>query len=187
MKNVGKRRGVKGWATLVVAAGAGFASVLGAGWATPALADEAEMMGTIAGAAEVCGAGQKLDDYEVIAGNILLNKTYTKDAQRSAIFNYALGKTKGRKKQELLPVMSCDDFLAYFNNMDIFKATVYADGTVKLTDGTVLKSTKGAADPSAARGAGASGAGGVASAAAGAGAQYSKGNSSRGAMIKRPE
>lgn len=112
-----------------------------------AFESEATMMGLLAGAAEACGAGKKLDDYELIAGNILLNKAPTIEAQKKAVFEYALAKIKGNKRQKNFPIISCEEFLTQFAEQDIFMATVYQDGTVKLSDGTIIPSNKGKPQP----------------------------------------
>lgn len=110
---------------------------------------EAELMGAMAGGAWACGAIDDMKTFELIAGNILLNKAATKDEQIDAIEAYSLAKITAYRKQKRYPNISCKDFLRDFRKMEIFNSTVYSDGSVKLYDGTMLKSNRGNPDFSA--------------------------------------
>ena len=112
---------------------------------------EAEIMGALAGGAWACGAIDDMKTFELISGNILLNKATTKEEQIEAIEAYSLAKITAYRKQKRLPNISCQDFLRDFRKMEIFNSTVYSDGSVKLYDGTLLKSTNGKLDPSVAQ------------------------------------
>ncbi len=112
---------------------------------------EAEMMGAMAGGAWACGAIDDMKTFELISGNILLNKATTKEEQIKTIEAYSLAKITAYRKQKRYPNISCQDFLRDFRKMEIFNSTVYSDGSVKLYDGTVLKSNRGNPDFSAAK------------------------------------
>ncbi len=99
---------------------------------------EAQIMGTLAGAAWACGADKSLRNFEVISGNILLNKARTKKGQELAIEQYAEAKLNGYRAQKRLPKVKCDLVLERFEKQDIFNSTVMSDGSVKLPDGTWL-------------------------------------------------
>ena len=109
---------------------------------------EAEIMGAMAGGAWACGAIDDMKTFELISGNILLNKAATKDEQIKAIEAYSLAKITAYRKQKRYPNISCQDFLRDFRKMEIFNSTVYSDGSVKLYDGTMLKSNRGNPDVS---------------------------------------
>ena len=111
---------------------------------------EAEIMGAIAGGAWACGAEEDMKTFELISGNILLNKATTREEQVKAIEAFALAKITAYRKQKRYPNISCPDFLRDFRKMEIFNSTVYSDGSVKLYDGTILKSTRGNPDISVA-------------------------------------
>ena len=100
---------------------------------------EAEQMGTMAGLAYACGAKQKLKDFELIAAHILADKSATSDEAEKKLREFNTMKYRYMKKQKDAPRMSCKEILEHFDNMPIFQSTVYADGTVKMFDGTVLK------------------------------------------------
>lgn len=99
---------------------------------------EAEIMGTLAGAAWACNAGESLINFEIIAGNILLNKAKTRKAQERAIDEYALAKLNAYKAQKRNPKVSCRNVIARFEAQEIFQSTVLADGRVRLPDGSWL-------------------------------------------------
>ena len=117
------------------------------GLSVPALAQErtaanmslAEQLGTAAGLAHACNAGKMLEDYEVISSRLLANKADTLEAEKEAYRSYAEAKFRSFKMHKTEPQMSCAEILAYFKKMDIFKFVVYADGSVKMNDGTLLK------------------------------------------------
>lgn len=99
---------------------------------------EAQIMGTLAGAAWACGADKSLRDFELIAGNILLNKAQTKTGQQLAIEQYAQAKLNGYRAQKRFPKLNCDIVIERFEKQDIFNSTVMSDGSVKLPDGSWL-------------------------------------------------
>ncbi|MBQ4472457.1 MAG: hypothetical protein II942_04375 [Alphaproteobacteria bacterium] len=100
---------------------------------------EAEQMGTLAGLAYACGSKQKLKDFELIAAHILADKSATSEEAEKKLQQFNKMKYRYMKKQKDSPRMSCKEVLEHFNNMPIFQSTVYADGTVKMFDGTILK------------------------------------------------
>ncbi len=112
---------------------------------------EAELMGAMAGGAWACGAIDDMKTFELISGNILLNKATTKEEQVKALESYSLAKLTAYRKQQRYPNISCQDFLRDFRKMEIFNSTVYSDGSVKLYDGTILKSNRGTPDLQAAQ------------------------------------
>lgn len=107
---------------------------------------EADLMGAMAGGAWACGAEKDMKTFELIAGNILLNKSATKEEQIKAIEDYSMAKLTAYRKQKTFPNISCSAFLRDFRAMEIFNSTVYEDGSVKLYDGTYLPSNRGNPD-----------------------------------------
>lgn len=105
---------------------------------------ENEQLGMMAGLALACNAGGKLDDYELIASRILSNTSQTDADERKANRVYAEAKFKAYREHKTSPNATCGEILDTFNHLPIFKSTVYADGTVKMPDGRILKPRKGA-------------------------------------------
>jgi len=100
---------------------------------------EAEQMGVMAGLAYACGSTQKLKDFELIATQILANKSTSDEETNQKLQQFATTKYRYMKRQKDSPRMSCKEVLEHFNNMPIFQSTVYSDGTIKMYDGTWLK------------------------------------------------
>lgn len=101
-----------------------------------------EQLGMMAGLALACNAGGKLDDYELIASRILANTVQTDAEEKKAVQEYAQAKFKAYKEQKNTPQATCGEILDTFNHLPIFKSIVYANGTVKMPDGRILKSRK---------------------------------------------
>ena len=100
---------------------------------------DAQQLGTIAGLALACNAGNRLDDFQLISSYIIANQA-TSEAQRKKAFEqFAEEKMRTYNMQKAEPRESCKTILEHFYNMPIFGATVYADGTVKFSDGRILK------------------------------------------------
>lgn len=109
--------------------------------------NENEQLGMMAGLALACNAGGKLDDYELIASRILANSSQTDLEEKKAVRQYAQAKFKAYKEQKETPQAGCSEILESFEHLPIFKSVVYADGTLKMPDGKVLKPRAGAQKP----------------------------------------
>lgn len=108
---------------------------------------ENQQLGMMAGLALACDAGGKLDDYELIASRIIANQAQTDADERKAVREYAEYKFGTFKEQKENPQASCGEVLDTFSHLPIFKATVYADGSVKMPDGRLLKPREGSKLP----------------------------------------
>lgn len=100
---------------------------------------EAEQLGITAGTALACNAGGKLDDFELIASRIIANKALTKADENKGYHEFAEAKFRAYNEQRENPQIPCGDVLASFSRLPIFKSVVYADGGVKMYDGSYLK------------------------------------------------
>lgn len=100
---------------------------------------EAEQLGITAGTALACNAGAKLDDFELIASRIIANKALTATAEEAGYREYATSKLRAYQEQKNTPQETCGEVLASFNHLPIFRSIVYADGSLKMYDGTFLK------------------------------------------------
>lgn len=108
---------------------------------------ENQQLGMMAGLALACDAGGKLDDYELIASRIIANQAQTDADERKAVREYAEYKFSTFKEQKENPQASCGEVLDTFSHLPIFKSTVYADGSVKMPDGRLLKPREGSKLP----------------------------------------
>ncbi len=99
---------------------------------------DAEQLGTVAGLAAACKA-QKLDDFELIASRILANQSETDEAELANVRLYASTKYSILRRHKKNPQMTCAEIIDHFNKLPLFDSVVYADGTVKLSDGTWSK------------------------------------------------
>lgn len=100
---------------------------------------EAEQLGITAGLALACNAGARLDDFELIASRIIANKAQTKAEEDKGFHQFAESKLNSYMEQRNNPQVPCGVVLESFNNLPIFKSVVYADGGLKMYDGTYLK------------------------------------------------
>lgn len=100
---------------------------------------EPEQLGITAGTALACNAGGQLDDFELIASRLIANKALTEAAEKEGYRAYAEAKFNAYSEQRKNPQMSCGQVLDSFRNLPLFRSVVYADGTIKMYDGTYLR------------------------------------------------
>lgn len=110
--------------------------------------NEAQQLGMTAGIALACNAGGKLDDFELIASRIIANKALTPEAEKEGYEEYAVSKFNAYNMQRKNPQASCGEVLDSFSRLPIFKSVVYADGGVKMYDGSYLKPLRPVTKPS---------------------------------------
>ncbi len=107
------------------------------------LLEEAALLGTMGGLAEVCGENsKKLSDYELIAARLIANKADSEKEEVRGYRRYAEEKATAIRRQKNKPQMSCAEVVSRFEKMTIFKSVVYSDGSLKLSDGTFLKAKR---------------------------------------------
>ena len=100
---------------------------------------EAQQLGITAGTALACNAGSRLDDFELIASRIIANKALTAEAEQKGYREFAESKLRAYNEQRNNPQESCGAVLDSFKHLPIFRSVVYADGGVKMYDGSYLK------------------------------------------------
>lgn len=111
-------------------------------WILPVMAaklsifDEADQLGTMAGLASACGAGEKLDNYELIAARLIANKSDSEEQEKEGYRRYAAEKFRAMQEHKKSPKMTCGEILNRFQKMPLFKSVVYKDGSLKFYDGT---------------------------------------------------
>ena len=100
---------------------------------------EAEQLGITAGLALACNAGGKLDDFELIASRLIANKAQTEQEEQKGYREFAESKFNAYTEQKNDPKESCGAILDSFNRLPLFRSVVFADGGLKMYDGTYLK------------------------------------------------
>ncbi len=100
---------------------------------------DAEQLGMLAGWAMACGAEKKLEDFEIIASRLLANQSATDELEKHEVQVYTQAKWVALQQQKKGNLADCHEILEGFNNLPLFNATVYADGSVKLPDGAWSK------------------------------------------------
>ena len=103
---------------------------------------ELQQLGITAGVAQACGVGEKLKTFELIANRIIVNPTATAEEEKKQLKEFAAYKLAAYNEQKQQPALSCQEISRRFNNLPIFKSVIYADGTIKLPDGRVIKPTR---------------------------------------------
>lgn len=111
-------------------------------WATSAQAqmpymEEVKALGAIAGQGLACGS-TKFDTFELLSRAILLSKSPSDALQNKAIYAYSEAKANAYMSKEIDGFYECAEIIRLFDQQDIFKATLYADGTLKMPDGQIV-------------------------------------------------
>lgn len=99
--------------------------------------EEVRALGAISGQGLACGS-TKFDTFELLARAILLTKSPTDKLQNDAIYAYSEAKANAYMSKEMDGFFDCASINRRFDNQEIFKATLYADGTIKMPDGQIL-------------------------------------------------
>lgn len=99
--------------------------------------EEMRALGAIAGQGLACGS-TKYDTFELLARAILLTKSPTDKLQKDAIYAYSEEKANVYMSKEIDGFYDCTAIVRRFDNQEIFKAVLYADGTLKMPDGNIL-------------------------------------------------
>lgn len=103
--------------------------------------DEAKTLGIIAGQGLACQAA-KYQTFELLARAIILTKSPSDNLQSEGLKAYMKEKADIFVSKQLDGFADCPEIAARFDNQDIFKATLYADGTIKMPDGQIITPRK---------------------------------------------
>jgi len=112
------------------------------GLATPAYAqmsyeDEARALGAIAGQGLACGSA-KYDTFELLARAIILTKAPNDELMDKGLKIFTEEKADVFVSKQLDNFADCANIVSRFDAQDIFKITLYGDGTLKMPDGKIL-------------------------------------------------
>jgi len=109
----------------------------GSAWAQMSYLDEAKALGVVAGQGLACKAS-KYHTFELLARAIILTKSPSDYLQGEGLRAYMEEKANVFVAKQLEGFYDCPDIAVRFDNQDIFKATLYADGTIRMPDGQVF-------------------------------------------------
>lgn len=99
--------------------------------------EEARALGIVAGQGLACGSS-KYDTFELLARAIILTKSPSDAQQNKALKIFTEEKADVFVTQQLNNFADCQNVVKRFDAQDIFNATLYGDGTIKMPDGQIL-------------------------------------------------
>lgn len=103
--------------------------------------DEVKALGAVAGQALACNS-PKYDTFELLARAIMISKAPTDKMQADGMYTYNEAKANAYVSKQMDGFFECDRFNNVFSKQDIFKATLYRDGTIKMPDGNIITPRK---------------------------------------------
>lgn len=98
---------------------------------------EVKALGVISGQGLACGSS-KYDTFELLARAILLTKAPSDRLRRDAVYAYSEAKADAYLSKQMDGFYECAQINRRFDAQEIFKAVLYADGTIKMPDGQIL-------------------------------------------------
>ena len=99
--------------------------------------EEVKALGLVAGQGLVCNAS-RYDDFEMLARAILLTKAPSDSALQRGVRVYNEAKADAYISKRMDGGYLCGEIRERFDNQDIFQATLYEDGTIKMPNGQLL-------------------------------------------------
>lgn len=97
--------------------------------------EEMKALGTVSGNGLACGAS-KYETFEMLARALLITKAVSDENQEEGMRAYNTAKADAFLAKISDGMYNCSEINARFNNQKIFKATLYADGTIEMHDST---------------------------------------------------
>lgn len=98
--------------------------------------DEVKALGAVAGQGLACGS-TRIDTFEMIARVILITKAVSNAEQAAGMRAYNEEKANAYISKQLDGFFECTQIVRRFDNQDIFKVQIYADGTIKMPNGAL--------------------------------------------------
>lgn len=99
--------------------------------------EEVKALGSVAGQGLACNA-KKYDTYEMLARAILITKAVNDQNQADGMYTYNESKANAYFSKQMDGFYLCNEVAHRFDNQDIFKSVLYADGSIKLPDGRIF-------------------------------------------------
>ena len=98
--------------------------------------DEVKALGAVAGQGLACGS-TRMDTFEMIARVIIITKATSNAEQAAGMRAYNEEKANVYISKQLDGFFECPQIVRRFDNQDIFKVQIYADGTIKMPNGAL--------------------------------------------------
>lgn len=99
--------------------------------------EEVKSLGIVSGQGLACGAS-KYDTFEMLARAILITKAVSDRQQADGMKVYNEAKADAYISKQMDGFYDCPQINSRFDNQQIFRATLYADGTIKMPDGKIF-------------------------------------------------
>lgn len=99
--------------------------------------EEVKALGAVAGQGLACGS-EKYDTFELLARAILISKAPNNKLQADAMYAYNEAKANAYVSKQMDGFYECAGINRRFDRQDIFRATLYRDGTIKMPDGKII-------------------------------------------------
>ena len=100
--------------------------------------EEVKALGAIGGQGMACGS-TRYATYEMLARAIMLTKAPNVEIMNQGIYAYSEAKADAYISKQMDGFFECAQINRRFDNQLIFRATLYADGTIKMPDGKIIK------------------------------------------------
>lgn len=100
--------------------------------------EEVKALGIVSGQGLACGAS-KFETFEMLARAILITKASSDRQQAEGMRVYNEAKADAYISKQMDGFFECAQINRRFDNQLIFRATLYADGTIKMPDGQILR------------------------------------------------
>ncbi|MBQ9271251.1 MAG: hypothetical protein IJ218_03185 [Alphaproteobacteria bacterium] len=99
--------------------------------------EEMYLLGTMSGKGLACKS-QKYHQFELLARALIVSKAPNAEIQQRGMREYTSGKVDAFTESELDNFADCAQILKAFNNQKIFQSVLYANGKIKMYDGTII-------------------------------------------------
>ncbi len=100
--------------------------------------DDVRSFGYVSGEGIACGA-KKYPAYETIARAYLVSAAKSDDEQAKGMYEYNEAKAKSYLRKRHDGLWNCAEINERFDNQKILKSKLYKNGTLKMSDGKVIK------------------------------------------------
>lgn len=99
--------------------------------------EEMRALGSVSGQGLACNAS-KYDKYEMLARAIMLTKAPSPKMLQDGVYAYNTAKADSYLAKQRDGGYLCGEITGLFDNQDIFRITLYEDGTLKMPDGKII-------------------------------------------------
>ncbi|MBR1825332.1 MAG: hypothetical protein IJ770_01955 [Alphaproteobacteria bacterium] len=112
-----------------------------ASYEKPTYEEEMYSLGMMSGKGLACKS-KKYHQFELLSRALIVSKATDAAAQKRGMREYSMGKVDAFTEAEINQFADCAEILPAFNNQKIFKSVLYANGKIKMYDGTIITPRK---------------------------------------------